>query len=282
MRTPDFVALVAAVGQRLQPELTQRDQVLAVRGLVSDALRVDGFVLDCVELVLDSMSDATVPWRNPPIFTDTEHNYSIRLVYWPPRYANNPHEHRSWTVTGNIHNRLDVLTYRWGVPGDIDTLQVEKTLITRAGEVGYILPPCIHSVVNASDSVAASFHVFSGLGESDGNDAGAEDFGSTQTIWYPSPRKGEILRGARSRALLTTLDILVRIPGARSLALLDRIFQLGDARVQLASVKAMSRFDVGLAAERLIGLSDSSTGDTRARFNQVGLRLRAASRAGSP
>jgi len=279
MHTRDFARFVAAVGEQIGTSASDPDQVLAVRRLLTDALQVEGFVLDCVEIVLDSLSDRTRPWRNPPIFVDAQHDYAIRIIYWPPRYANNPHEHRRWTVTGNIHNRLDVLTYAWGIPGDVDSLHVERTIVTQAGEVGYILPPCVHSVVNPAAMLAASFHIFSGLTDRDGKDAGAEDFGSSLTTWYPTPRKGDILRGVRSRALATNIEILERFPGPRSLQLLDETFKSGDARIQLASVKAMCRIDVEHAARRAMTLAEVVPEPARAELSRIGQQLLAASGA---
>jgi len=269
----EFESFVSSVDRTLRSTSIVRDRARTVCALLTQALSQEQFKLDCIERAMSTMNETLVTWRNPPIYRDQELDYRIRMIYWPPHYENNPHEHNTWTVTGVLHNRMDTIVYRWGERTEVRTLVVEKKFAGEPGHVGYIVPPCIHNVANPADSVSVSLHIFSGLGATVGEDASAEDFEPMGTIWYPSPRKGEIVKGIARRALIAHTEILAQIPGQRSLTLLDRIFDLGDVSVKLASVKAMSRIDIKHTARRLDALSTVSPEPARSKLQRLSTKL---------
>lgn len=272
MRT-GFERFQHAVQAELRGDAPVPDRVRAVRARLTEALSGDEFVLDCVQRVTDGMETPLSRWRNPPIHEDRDLAFVVRMIYWPPRYENNPHRHETWTVTGVVLNRLRVATYRLEEEAPDGRLEEEKSLECSEGQVGYILPPCIHSISNASDANAISIHLFSGSPAQRG--PGEEDHPAepSDTVWYPAPRKGDIVRGAASRALMGHCELLERIGTPRAVDLLDRTFALGDRAVRLRSVKAMSRAAPMLAAERVHALAAECNEPARGELARLGERL---------
>ena len=106
----------------------------------------------------------------------------------------------------------------------------------------------IAQTLNPTDAPSASLHVFSAY---TADAAGLEGDEGQHTVWFPSPRTGEVNRGATRRALATHVEILKDMPCEESLALLDRAYDLGDLGVKLQSIKAMCGMDSGRAAQKL-------------------------------
>jgi predicted metal-dependent enzyme (double-stranded beta helix superfamily) len=270
-----FNAFVTTIDEQVRSSRALRDRVLTVRAVLREALTEGRFVLDCVDRVTAAMAAHGPAWRDPPIHADPDLDYSVRMLYWPPGYRNNPHEHLSWTVTGVVHNRFEVHVYRWQGEPNASELVVDRVIAGGPGEVGYILPPCIHNFSNPTDALSVSLHVFSGLASAAGDET-LDEHPAGQTIWYPSPKKGEIMRGMRRRALLAHVAILARIGGERALHLLDETFRLGDRSVKLESVKAMSVIDPRLAGIRLRELAAISQEPARSELGRLSDRLLAA------
>jgi predicted metal-dependent enzyme (double-stranded beta helix superfamily) len=269
----DLNALIAAVDERVRSSQTERGRVMGTRAILVDALRREDFLLDCVECILVTMSRLLAGWANPPLHANLELDYAIRLLYWPPHYENNPHQHNSWTVTGVLHNQIRVTTYDLCPGASPVGLSVAKSFECAAGEVGSILSPCIHSVSNPTPSVSVTLHVFSGLAANSGVSEGDEESDPKRTVWYPSPLKGRFHRDVVPRALTANLAILSRITGRRSTALLEKVFDLGDTRIKLASVKALCGRDVASAACRLAQLSELCPEPDRSRLSDLSHKL---------
>ena len=91
--------------------LTSNDDILiklrTLRDITQSSLQINAFRLHCLESVLntiDNWKDQEKPWNAPPIYFNEKLNYSIRLIFWPAFYENNPHKHKTWSVTGVFHN----------------------------------------------------------------------------------------------------------------------------------------------------------------------------------
>ncbi len=247
-------------------------RVLALRTLLTDALRTDEFVLACLDRVMDFMNPDAGVWMNPPLFSNADLDYSVRMIYWPPNYSNNPHQHNSWTVTGVLHNKLAVRIYAPDNNADCQ-LRIERSFVCGVGEVGYIYSPCIHSITNPSDTSSVSLHIFSALVANRSDDDGAEGDDHKQTVWYPAPMKGEILKGAFRRALTTHIKILANKTTAESVALLDKVFELGDLSVKLACIKALCRLDAEHAARKLTMVSNAYSEPLRSELISISKRV---------
>jgi len=266
-----FDSFINSVNDCLRSDAREHTRVLAVRQLLADALGQEDFILACLERVMDSMDPSVRTWNNPPLFSNVDLDYSIRMIYWPTNYSNNPHQHNSWTVTGVFHNELKVTIF---VPDNSTEsgLRNEKSFVCGRGEVGYIYSPCIHSITNPTDLPSVSLHIFSALQANalaqiwEGNE-------SKQTIWYPSPLKGEILKSGAQRALLAHIEILkcIQLPG--SLTLLDGVFELGDLSVKLATIKALCGLDAERAARKLSTVSALYSEPLRSELKDLSQRV---------
>lgn len=271
MTNSRFDTFINSVDHCLRSTSHEQMRVLALRSLLSLSLREEDFVLSCLDRAMSSMGPNTRSWHNPALHSDVELDYSIRIIYWPADYTNNPHQHNSWTVTGVLHNRINVTIY---LPDKTTEsgLRIEKSFACGRGEVGYIYSPCIHSITNPTNTSSVSLHIFSAiLANAIPNDNLESE--SKQTIWYPSPLKGDIVKGIVRRALLTHIEILKHIHCPESLALLDKVFDLGDLPVKLASIKAMCRFDNKHAAHKLNEVSMFYSEPLRSELNALSDRI---------
>ena len=218
----------------------------SVRAALQEHIATPGFALDCLERVLASpaLADPGPVWRNPPIHANKKLNYKFRVFFWSPGYINWPHQHNTWSVTGVLHNQSSILVYvaADGPRSDQGSFIVERQLVARAGEVGYLLPGCTHSVGNPGDSISATFHIFS--------DSPEEERRRNDTIWYPTPKAENKLKGRRFKTLRGSAEMLANIGGPRSTRLLNRIFEIGGPKVKLACIKAMTTIDPSLALSR--------------------------------
>lgn len=250
MTNSRFDTFINSVNHCLRSASHEQMRVLALRSLLSLSLSEEDFVLSCLDRAMSSMSPNPRSWHNPALHSDVELDYSIRMIYWPPEYTNNPHQHNSWTVTGVLHNKINVTIYLPDKTAE-SGLRIEKSFACGRGEVGYIYSPCIHSITNPANTPSVSLHIFSAFLANAIHNDNLDGGDSRQTIWYPSPLKGDIVKGIARRALTTHVEILKQIQRPESLALLDRAFDLGDLPVKLASIKAMCRFDNKHAAHKL-------------------------------
>lgn len=242
-RLAAFVDAVSAdIGRR-----DDREVALAVRGLVSEALADERFVLDVVDVASAAMVPAIAQWDNPPIVDDEALEYSMRIIYWPAGTSNQPHRHTCWTVTGVLWNELIFSTYKPSA-GDRPPAAIDQRFHGRRGDVGFIVPPCIHSVANPSTASSLSLHVFSGPKT---EAAGSHERG--RTTWFgrvPDVTRGESRPASEIVEPLAELLGAVRDPGA--VPILERLFDVGDLGSRLACVKALSRHDAVLAGHRLL------------------------------
>ncbi|SRR5579883_1404004 len=214
-----------------------------LRDIVKLNLQDDNFRLNCVESVIDTLDDWTNPekdWNSPAIFYHEKLKYSVRIIFWPAFIDNNPHEHKTWSVTGVLHNQLDINTYE--MLENPKRLKKLRTISAKTGEVGYLAPGCIHNVCNTSHELSASLHIFNNISSIDKPEENA--------IWYPSPRKHNLINGSAERALLSCLSIASLIRNQKSLGLIERIYSHLPLSLKLNAVSSMYLFDPSYARHR--------------------------------
>jgi predicted metal-dependent enzyme (double-stranded beta helix superfamily) len=246
-----------------------------VKRLLANALRDTRFVLDCADAatsaIVSSVQSST--WDNPPIVDDDESQFSVRLIYWPAGSRNSPHRHTFWTVTGVLSNELSFRTYA-EPSADGAPLVRQREFRGRAGDVGIIVPPCIHEVSNPSRTPSISVHVFSGP-KVLGVEANRYERGST--TWFDE--KGNFDDGAERTAsdifgaLIALLDT---VADPRAAGILERLFAVADISAKLACTKAIARLDPSLAVELLRKVADECIGEDRPRLHAIADRLRAS------
>lgn len=220
-----------------------------MRSLLTSALSDDNFRLDCITHVLDSIEswgDTSSAWNAPAIIHHEDLIYSIRIVYWPAFYENNPHKHKTWGLTGVLHNQLDVNIYEF-----LDNprrLRRERKISASSGEVGYLLPGCIHNINNPSHELSASIHIFNNL-------PGIEN-PEENAVWYPAPRKHKLYLGLTERALTTCLAIASSITSQHSQKIIERIYTMSPDSVKLLAIKSLCTFNSAIAKQRFNELAD--------------------------
>lgn len=236
------------------------------RSSLTEALRSPAFIMDIVGRVLDSIAAGGDDWRNPPLAIRPDRGLRVHAIYWPPKFANPPHRHDTWTLAGVFYNRLNITTYRT----DRQTAEapgVERQIEAHCGEVGYLRPPCIHSFSNPTARPAASLHIFS---SAQPLNPLPERSGSERKT---TPSTGPVGPSGKpaARALSTNVAILSQWVDPGVFALLDRSFQMGDPNVKLAAVKAMCRLDPSRGARRLESLASTCTcvGADQDRLRQI-------------
>jgi predicted metal-dependent enzyme (double-stranded beta helix superfamily) len=235
---------------RVEQAHAEAESVAALARSVRDALREhigdQEFVLDCLERMLNAPGfiDMRRRWTNPPLHADMLLNYKFQVFFWVPGYVNAPHQHNTWSVTGVMHDQCSVFVYRRAdtEAGAEPEFIIDRRLVAEAGEVGYLLPGCTHSVGNPGRSISCTFHVFS--------DSQDERDRPRDTIWYPKPGAKGPAMDPRYKAMFACAGMLGKIRHERSARLLDRIFALGGPRVRLACVRAMMRIDPEKAVSR--------------------------------
>jgi predicted metal-dependent enzyme (double-stranded beta helix superfamily) len=208
MNTSPFECLVADANAVLDHAHDACTITHALCEHVRRALRDPAMLSDCVERAVDALDPAQAKTRFPTIHRDDARRLRIRLFVWPPGFAEAPHRHDHWTVTGVLHNRLRFRTFR------ADTLQgdaliVDKDIAAGPGDVGLICTPCVHDVVNPTTEPSLSLHLFH---------KAADDEPSARTAIRPAQPAAPLLKLfarvllSAPRAGLNAADTLARIP----------------------------------------------------------------------
>ncbi|HHF7366432.1 TPA: cupin [Legionella bozemanae] len=98
------------------------------------------------------------------IFEEPDHSLAVNLVAWEPGREITPHDHKTWGVVGCVtgveKNFFWLRRDDGSQPGYADIKKQNKPIICFPGDVIAFNPDDIHSVVNISDSVAMSLHVY--------------------------------------------------------------------------------------------------------------------------
>lgn len=250
-----------------------------VRCLLREALQDTEFVLDCVDAATSVIASSTSssPWENPPIVDDDESAFSVRLIYWPARSRNSPHRHTFWTVTGVLANELTFVTYAEPPPGK-KPARIEREIHGCVGEVGMILPPCIHRVLNPSEAPSISVHVFSGPRAAELAQPNRYERGLT--TWFDEGGEGDADAPQRTASdiLAALIALLDTLTAPRVVPIVDRLFGVADLPSKLAITKVLSRHDPGLAGQRLYELAAECGGPDAPKLRALAGRLVATPR----
>jgi hypothetical protein len=165
--------------------------------------------------------------------------YSVRVIFWPAFNDNNPHEHKTWSITGILHNELDINIYE--MLENPKRLKKQRTILASVGEVGYLIPGCIHNICNSPHDLSVSLHIFNNILSIDRPEENA--------IWYPSPRKHNLIKGAVDRALLSCLSIASNIRNEKSLNIIERIYSHLPLSLKLNAISSMYLIDSSFARQ---------------------------------
>jgi predicted metal-dependent enzyme (double-stranded beta helix superfamily) len=210
-------------------------QLKLLRNLLIESLQSDEFRLNCLTALLNTIESSIAEeksWDAPAIFYHEKLKFSVRLIFWPAFYENNPHEHKTWSLTGVFLNSLTVNTY--DLLDNPTRLKRNRTFDAYTGEVGYLIPGCIHSVKNPSHELSGSIHIFNNVDISNPED---------NAIWYPTPRKYNLSKGLIERALSVCLRSLSEINQIESFELIQRIYKIAPIHVKMLAIIAMYNFD---------------------------------------
>ena len=95
------------------------------------------------------------------LHVEPDGSFSIAALIWLPGQATPIHDHVSWCVVGVYKGTEGETCYQMRGSGHDAYLEVTGTKLNVRGTVDALVPPGdIHSVANASDSVAISLHVY--------------------------------------------------------------------------------------------------------------------------
>jgi predicted metal-dependent enzyme (double-stranded beta helix superfamily) len=234
-----------------------------VRTLTREALDRDSFLLACTERIVSSIERSSGEWRNPPLICTEEPPIIVRVFYWPPHSSNEPHLHDAWTVTGVLHNEITVETFRGANPADCTASDRSQRITARAGEAGFLLPPCVHRLHNASSSNSATLHIFSAEKP---HDKAQVKTGAGRMTGLQQPRRRT---NVKQRALCLLAQVLGRVRGNLATEVLQRIFAVGDAVARLQVVQLLVEYDIRLASEMSRKLEATLKGRDREALSRI-------------
>jgi predicted metal-dependent enzyme (double-stranded beta helix superfamily) len=210
------------------------EQLKKLRNLLAINLESNDFRIHCVSNIIDTMEDYKLHnkiWDAPHFYYDDELKYSIRMIFWPAFYENNPHQHKTWSVTGVFHHALRIRTYELL---NQNRLKIDRNINAVSGEVGYLLPGCIHNVCNPTHEISASIHIFNNIDINNPEE---------NAVWYPAPRKFNLANGLTERALIACLALLENIEDKNVQKIRERIFDIAPISIKFLSVASMYKFD---------------------------------------
>lgn len=210
-----FDKLTNSITDVVESQFCVEDKVKSIRSLVKATVQQESFVLDSIELLLNSLEKAGLSnWKNPAVYNHPNNLYSIRYILWPQYYCNNPHKHKTWSVTAVIENTIKVHTFVWKDNEENTVLLGDKELVASAKEVGFLLPECIHKLENPTPNLTLTMHIF--------NHFDTHTSGVDNAVWYPEPEKANIFENVSQNALYLFSNMLVKIKSERSRSLLFR------------------------------------------------------------
>src|SRR5580700_2179054 len=85
------------------------DFVPRLRDYMRASLANEAFTYECINRAVQSIEDYQDinQWMSPPIYSNPNKRIAIRLISWPAFYSNNPHKHKTWSITGVFFNKLE-------------------------------------------------------------------------------------------------------------------------------------------------------------------------------
>lgn len=236
---------------------SDQERVNTVGAILAVYLPMSDFMHSCVDRALLALENGRSRWRNPPIDSDIEAGYVMRMIYWPANYRSDIHRHNLWTVTGVLYNSIEVVTY--------DELGISELARYKGkvGAVGKVIPPCVHAAENNTDVPSVTLAVFCRQP--------AKLRSGPEVEWITDTEEAKYSAGAFERALRAFVFMINDAPGPMSLRLLDKIYDLARPSLQLLVIKAIAQLDVGRAIRRLEDLEYLLT-DEQQRTHVVEVR----------
>ena len=228
------------------------------RDHLQQALGDESFLADCLDRSLDELSRTL---SNPCVFEAPDRGIDVRMVFWPPRFENAPHMHQTWTLTGVLHNIVEIRTYH------ATDLTVQQLYLGRKGSAGYLLAPCMHNVRNPSHETSVSLHVFSQAKQLQPLAP------SCETLTQVPATDSLDYSGTRKLTLMALIDLATQTSGVVAPHLLNKVFALGDRGVKLQAIKAMSGFDLEETSDRIRELLLITSGEDHAHLKHIWLKL---------
>lgn len=231
-----FTALVDRINRAIADHALVDDVVRGVRGAVTDGIADEGFVLECVERLVAHAEHHASHGVYLPLHTEAAYCWCVKVFLWPPAFANTPHQHNTWSVSGILHNQLEVALYRR--EGDGGAPREWHRFVARRGQTGYLTPPCIHALGNPDATTpSVTLHVF--------QQSSTPQQRLHDTQWLDEQYDPQHVDAAVQVAseLQAALLLLQSYPAALALPLLQRICAVGNTKVQLAAFKQLVRHD---------------------------------------
>ena len=235
-----FAGLVNRINSAIVDHALVDDVVSGVRRAVTDVIADAGFVLECIERLVAHAEQHAVDGVYLPLHIEAAHCWCVKVFLWPPLFANTPHQHNTWSVSGILYNQLEVALYRR--EGDQHAPQAWHRFLAQRGQTGYLKPPCIHALGNPDPAVpSVTLHVFQ---QSPTLQQRAYD-----TQWFDEQYDADHVNAALQigSELQAALLLLQSYPAAVAVPLLQRIAAVGDTKVQLAAFKQLVQHDLGAA-----------------------------------
>jgi hypothetical protein len=186
------------------------------------------------------MKNGRSAWNNPSIDSDVDAGYVMRMNFWPPRFRGDVHKHNRWSVTGVLFNTLDIVIYDVESSG---ALRESKRYSGIRGQVGKVIPPCIHAAENNSDGLSITLAVF-------WRPLRKERTGP-EVEWVTETQEKVYTRGVYERAIKSFLLIIAENPTERSLKLLDYIYEIASPPLKVLTAKTIFKIDPERALRRL-------------------------------
>lgn len=241
------------------------EQVQRVREATRIALTDPDFVTDCIDRAVSNFEQDPERRPQPPLFVAPEHKFAAHLVYWPAEHRNNPHLHATWGVTAVFHNEVVVETFTNAGGEGEPLLEPATRFEAKRGEVGFLLPACIHRVGNESIRPSTTLHLF-----------GADDLNrpaECTTVWFGGRSEEGMSAGLVPRAMETFAEILLETGGSSAEALLERVFALSPKRLKLRIVQGLARHNLALSHRLSVALEQELDGADRDRLAAINEKL---------
>ncbi|MDN3568008.1 hypothetical protein ACFQY5_18945 [Paeniroseomonas aquatica] len=261
-----FNHFLADINRQLVSASTDKERVDVAGDTLKTYITRPDFVHSCIERCLMTMQNGRSRWRNPQIAEDIDAGYLMRMLFWPARFKGDIHRHNRWTVTGVVSNAIDAILY-----DDAGEKEV-KRFSGIAGDIGKVVPPCVHAAENVGDVPAVTLAVFCRTPKS-------QQFGD-EVEWITETQEGKYAAGIFDRALRAFIFMINHSPTERSLHLLDTIYILARPSMKLLAIKAMARIDPIRGLRRLEDAYHYLDGpDDKAQVARAAQLLREAIRA---
>lgn len=127
--------------------------------------RVADLVGDCLHhddlLTADQLASDPSDYRQHVLHVEPDSSFSVVALVWLPGQRTPIHDHISWCVVGTYQGAEEEIRYRLIDDHGPAYLKPVDTVVNRAGEVAYLIPPGdIHEVRGVGEGATVSLHVY--------------------------------------------------------------------------------------------------------------------------